>query len=301
MVGFTGETYQEALHDWQKAFTLRLRTLLLEMGWKWLPDEDRIKQLRKDVWGYRYFHIDFKGLVPYRIDYKTIESVSLDRKPDKAAERIYSNRMDTETTHIYEHEKDVTTRRLSSTTNMQGLEISNKFTIGTGEQARIKVENETEIKVTATFEQHRESETAVSDSETDTTEIVVPPNTRVRVVQAKWKSRLKQTDEAHLLCHPAFEVHSHRKWIPKGIYPNRHYKKRGKHARRALAFSDLADFRVCLKGISADHPRMRTNYLKNKKIADILDWMEAHTAFRKIEESVFENASFGEVVIDEIE
>ena len=300
MIGFAADTYQEAVYEFQKTFTNKLRDVLVHIGWKSLPESDKIKQINRNVWGNGYFHIDFKGLVPYKADYKAIESVTLDRTPDKAAERIYTNRSSTPTTHTYEHQKDVTTRTLSSTTNMQGLEVSNKFTIGTGESAAVKVENETEIKVSASFEQHKEEETATTDSETDTTEIVVPGHTRIRVTQAKWKSKIKQTDEVHILCQPAFEVHSHAKCIPSSVYPNKNYKKRGKHARRALAFSDLTDFKMFLKGICPDHKNARTNYLDNEKVAETYEWMESNTAFRKIEETMFLNASFGEVVVEDI-
>ena len=298
-MAFTGETYQEALYDFQKAFTQRVNTILKHMGFDGLPPQSAIKQQKRDQWGDGYFHVNFQALTPIEVRYEPQHTVTLERKPGEAAERVYTNKTSVDQNHVYEHQRDHVTRKLRGTTNMQGLEISNKLTVGTGEGASVKVENETTVTVSASFEQSTESEKTDSTSEKDTTSITVVPNTKVRVTQARWDSKMEQTDKVFLQCDVAFEIHAHRKRVPDGVYPNEDYKKTGSDARRVIVAKSLSDFRSILRGINSRYPKLRKDFLKNGVIADNLNWITKNASFVKIEESTFENASYGEVVEEE--
>ena len=85
---------------------------------------------------------------------------------------------------------------------MQGLEISNALTVGTGEGASVKVENTTTLTVKAEFSQTQERETTDTDTEVDTTEVDVSAGRSKRVFQAKWESKFKETSEKHMICKP---------------------------------------------------------------------------------------------------
>ena len=140
-MAYTATTFEEALQGFQKDFTYHLHSVLVRSGWK-LPAQNQIKLMGtengENKWGDGYFHINFKPLAPVSVNYTPISTVVTERKPAQAAERIYRNSSDDPSHHVYTHQKDSSKRRLSGTTNMQGLEISNALTVGTGEAVQCK-------------------------------------------------------------------------------------------------------------------------------------------------------------------
>ena len=128
------------------------------------------------------------------VSYTPISTVVTERKPAQAAERIYRNSSDDPepNKHTYTHQKDSSKRRLSGTTNMQGLEVENELTVGTGEHASVKVENKTKISVKAEFSQTQERETTDTDTEVDTTEVYVLPGMRNVCFKRNGKASLKK-------------------------------------------------------------------------------------------------------------
>lgn len=298
-VGFDGETYEEAVYAFQKAFTEKIRSILRHLKWD-VPDRVLVKMLGKDNWGRDYFHVNFKPIVPTQIIYTPVSSVTLDRKPGKAAERVFTNNSDRETVHTYEHAREDTRRQLSGKMNLQGFEISNKFTIGTGQTASINVQNETQISVKAEVQDSHEDEKTHTDSERDTTQITVAPHTKIRVTQARWETKMKEVDTALINFDVGFEIHNKSTHIADGVYPNDDYKHRGKFARRAMVVRSLSDFHAILRGISPRYPKLRTNLLEDSVVADAFEWMKENTVFRKTEESIFEEASYGEVIVSKV-
>ena len=303
-MAYTATTFEEALQQFQKDFAYRVHTVLVRSGWE-LPAQNQIKLMGtengENIWGSGYFHINFKPLVPVSVSYTPISTVVTERKPAQAAERIYRNSSDEPSHHVYTHQKDSSKRRLSGTTNMQGLEIKNKTTVGTGEHASVKLENETEISVKAEFSQTQERETTDTDTEVDTTEVDVKPKRNKRVFQAKWESKFKEVDEKHMKCDIGFDIHAHRNNIADGVYPNPAYKKTGAGARRALSVTSAAELRNLYLGISAQHKNMNKNWISaDKVIAQNIDWLMKSGVFMKIEESIFEQGSYGEVQIEDV-
>ena len=305
-MAYTATTFEEALQRCQENFASRVHTVLVRSGWK-LPPQNQIKLMGtengENIWGSGYFHINFKPLSPVSVSYTPISTVVTERKPAQAAERIYRNdSSDPEPTkHTYTHQKDSTKRRLEGKTNMQGLEIKNKTTVGTGEHASVKLENETELSVKAEFSQTQERENTNTNTEIDTTEVYVLPNSAKRVFQAKWESKFTETDEKHMKCDIGFDIHAHRKTIADGVYPNPAYKKTGSDARRALSVTSAAELRNLYLGISAQHKNMKKNWIAADKVIDEnIKWLMASGVFMKIEESIFEQGSYGEVQIEDV-
>ena len=303
-MAYTATTFEEALQRFQKDFAYRLHTVLVRSGWE-LPPQNKIKLMGtengENKWGDGYFHVNFKPLAPTSVIYVPISTVVTERKPAQAAERIYRNSSDDTSHHIYTHQKDSSKRRLSGTTNMQGLEIKNKFTVGTGEGASVKVENETEISVKAEFSQTQERETTDTDTEVDTTEVDVSPNRAKRVWQAKWDSKFKEVDEKHMVCDVGFDLHAHRNNVGHGIHPNPGFKKTGAGARRAFSVATVSELRSIFLGISPHFRNMRKDWIAaDKVIAENINWLMKLGVFMKIEESIFEQGSYGEVQIEDL-
>ena len=305
-MAYTATTFEEALQGFQKDFTYHLHSVLVRSGWK-LPAQNQIKLMGtengENRWGDGYFHINFKPLAPVSVNYTPISTVIITRKPAQAAERIYRNgSSDPEPTHhTYTHQKDSSKRRLSGTNNMQGLEISNKLTVGTGEAASVKVENETQLTVKAEFQQTEERETTDTTTEIDVTEVYVGPKHAKRVYQEKWESKFKETDEKHMVCDVGFDIHAHRKTIGKGIYPNPGFRKTGSDARRALQLNSVSELRNVYLGISPHHKNMTKNWISaDRVISDNIDWLMSSAVFMKIEETIFEQGSYGEVQIEDL-
>ena len=303
---YTAETFEEALQKFQKDFAYRMHTVLIRSGWE-LPAQNQIKLMGtengENIWGDGYFHINFNPLVPVSVSYTPISTVVIDRKPAQAAERIYRNgSSDPEPNkHTYTHQTDSIKRRLSGKTNMQGLEIKNKTTVGTGEHASVKLENETEISVKAEFSQMQERETTNTNTEIDTTEVYVLPNSSKRVFQAKWESKFEETDEKNMKCDIGFSLHAHKNNIAHGIYPNPDYRKTGASARRAFSVTSASQLRNMYLGISAKHRNMKKNWISADKVIDQnINWLMQSGVFMKIEKSVFEQGSYGEVQIEDL-
>lgn len=296
--GFDAPTYEEALYNFHMDYTSKIRDLLYCLGFDF--DKKDIDQLSDNVFGYNYFHVDFREIIPVVVKYRPISQVILNRTPDKAAERVYTNRGSKVSTHTYTHAKAEERRILNGSRNLQGLEISNKFTIGTGEASSVKVENETTISVKAEFEQVHESENTTSSQETDQTEIKVPPGKRVRVTQAKWNAKIEEVDEAYVEFDFGFNLNVKRQWIPHRLdLGGDDYKRRGKYARRIMSVRSLSDLNAILKGISARFPHQKNNLLANKKVANIMRYLNNNAHFVKTEKSTFDDASYGEVEINE--
>ena len=306
-MAYSATTFEEALQKFQKDFAYRVHTVLVRSGWE-LPAQNQIKLMGQEngenIWGSGYFHINFKPLSPVSVSYTPISTVVTERKPAQAAERIYRNSSDDPepNKHTYTHQKDSSKRRLSGTTNMQGLEVENELTVGTGEHASVKVENKTKISVKAEFSQTQERETTETDTEVDTTEVYVSPKSAKRVWQAKWDSKFKEIDEKHMKCDIGFDLHAHRNNIADGIYPNPAYKKTGAGARRAFSVTSAAELRNLYLGISAQHKNMNKNWISaDKVIAENIEWLMGSGVFTKIEESVFEQGSYGEVQVEDVD
>ena len=304
-MSYTAESFEEALQEFQKEFAYRIHTILVRSGWNLPPQSNIALMGTKDGenrWGEGYFHIDFKPLIPIQVNYFPVSSVILDRTPGRAAERIYRNfSYEDPSSHGYVHQKDSALRKLSGIRNMQGLEISNQTTVGTGEAASVKLENSTTLTVKAEFEQASERETTETESEIDTTDIDVGIRKAKRVFQARWESRIKEISEKHMVCDVAFDVYAHRKRIGDGIYPNPGYRKTGADARKALSITSTADVRNIFKGISAPYKNMRKDWIASDKvISDNINWITKNATFVKVEESIFEQSSYGEVQISDI-
>ena len=303
-MAYTATTFEEALQRFQKDFAYHLYSVLVRSGWE-LPPQNKIKLMGtengENRWGDGYFHINFKPLVPKSVSYIPISTVVTERKPAQAAERIYRNSSDEPSHHVYTHQQDSSKRRLSGTTNMQGLEISNALTVGTGEGASVKVENTTTLTVKAEFSQTQERETTDTDTEVDTTEVDVSAGRSKRVFQAKWESKFKETSEKHMICAVAFDLHAHRNNIAHGIYPNPAYKKTGSGARRAFSITSVTELRSMYLGISPHHKNMTKNWIsKDRVISQNIDWLMNSAVFMKIEETIFEQGSYGEVRIEDL-
>lgn len=303
---YTATTFEEALQKFQHGFACHLHTVLVRSGWE-LPAQNQIKLMGtengENIWGSGYFHINFKPLVPISVSYTPISTVILNRTPAQAAERIYRNSSDDPepNNHTYTHQKDSSRRRLSGTTNMQGLEVENELTVGTGEHASVKVENKTKISVKAEFSQTQERETTDTDTEVDTTEVFVLPRHAKRVWQAKWESKFKETSEKNMVCDIGFDLHAHKSNIAHGIYPNPDYRKTGASARRALSVTSVSQLRNIYLGISPHHKNMKKNWISaDKVISENIKWLMESGVFTKIEESVFEQGSYGEVEVEDI-
>jgi len=301
MPGYSEPTFHEALYKYQRDTTHRLHTLFKEMGFK-ICDSTRIKKLGDNVWGRDYFHIDYDPIKPTRVRYIPLQTTVLERKADPASERQSKNNSDATVVESYTYERATERSFTTSERNMAGLAISNAFTIGTGESASVKVENTTEVTVTAEFERGRSETKTDTRIETDSTEVTIPPRTHIEMYQQRFSAKIEQVDEVHLEFDPGFSFHNHKYnsgRVP-GIYWNRDYKKRGTYARRIMRATSLSDFRVFLLGINSRYPSLTRNYLDNPKIAGLLKEIKDNSVFVTKETTIFKEGSYGTVIVNQL-
>jgi len=297
-VGYSEPTFLEALHKYRRDTTQRLHRLFKEIGFK-LCEANQIQKWGNNVWGYKYFHINYDPIKPIRVRYIPIQSTIIDRKAERASERQYTNNSDAEVIQTYTYERGIECSLTTSERNMAGLSVSNAFTIGTGESAAVKVENTTEITVTAEFERGKEETRTDSKTETDSAQITIPPRTNIELHQQRFSATIEQVDEVHLEFDISFDFHNHKNGNVPGIYWNKDYKKHGTSARRIMRANSFSDFRSILRGLNPRYPSFTKNYLTNQKIVNLLKEIRDKSVFVTKETTIFNEGSYGAVVVNQ--
>lgn len=305
MAGYTEETFEGAWYKWQRDAFQHLYTIFEEIGVRGLPPRDKFRYVTlkgQPAWhdgGYHHLHFD--PFLPLHVKLTPIETVTLDRKPEKAAERVFINKGSEPAEHNYTYTRGEERTKTQSTRNMQGLELTQEFSVG-GEGYGVKVESKTSLSVKAEFEQGYERGRSESQSEEDSATITVPPGKRVDVHTEKWSSRVKEIEQKEVHGDLGFRLHAHSDRNPSSniLYHSPDYKKTGKYARRLCRFKSFSDLEAFLEGRNPRYSTQRDNLLKrNKRIRDNFHWLKANCVFTVKEETIFNDASYGDFVIEE--
>ena len=304
MAGFSADTFEEAWIDWQKASFQRIYTILEKTGVR-MPSCSGFKY-RKQIGEYcigngGYEHLHFHAFKPTKVEFVPIDSIILERKPDKAAQRRWQNGGSQRSTHVYRYSTGEDRQKVKSSSNMQGIEVTQSVSVG-GEGYGVSVESETSIAVKAEFQQGYEQSKSESRSEEDETQITVPSGRIVEIYTKKFVTKTKEIEDKYIHCDLGFTFHCHKSRNPRDgkFSKSEDWKRTGSSARRFCVFNSFNDFKMFLSGKNPRYPKQTKNYLRDSKIVSKnFQWLLDNAKFVVKEENIFNNGSYGDVTITE--
>lgn len=298
MQGFKGTTFRQAMYQYQKEASNHIRSLFKELGVSY-DDRGGFHEQDKDIWQADHngrYRVIFKPFIPIKIKVLKSSLVPLSRDSDWASQKVYTNDLDTEVggRHAY---KTFSTREESNTSrNLVGLTVTNTFTAGTGEGASVKVENSTEISVSAEFESGSEkSHQKGREEETEIT-FTIPSNDEVTVEQIVDKSKIKSTETTLVYFQVAFGITGYKRQSRKAsewLNGSKDWRGYNGKTRLMAEFNSTDDFTNFIIGVNDRYPNQRKDLRRNSKVKKEYEWLLNNSCLQYIEEKEYNDASYG--------
>lgn len=299
MKGFKGTTYREAIYNYQKEAHKKINSLFSHMHFAWRCEH---REEKENVWqstkNGRY-RIGFNKVAPVKVKILDSNLVPISRESGFASEQWYSNNLDQEITGRHNYKTYTTTENIETNRNLIGVTIENKFTIGSGEQAKVKVENETTVSVATEFEKTRQSGKTKGQEEENEITFPIAAHSKVEVERQIDRARMKSTENILIYLDISFYLTGYKSDKCAMFHGSK--DRRGYNGKtRVLAdFKNTNDFTNFLLGINPRFPNQKRNFLNDKKVKNDYNWLIDNTALQYIEERTYENASFGQCVVRE--
>lgn len=295
--GYSAETYDDALVKFMYEYTTRIMEILQCLGVDiYVPNN--ISQINENTFGYGFFKVVFTSIIPNKITCLPLIQKVADVKISSPIIKVYRNNSKKIKPYLHKNKTGSGRKNIKLKESLVGLDVID-------ESVHIKDEVFSDVLFVKT---KSKNEYILLDRINKTkSEINVKPKRQVRVTEAKWSTRAKETSEFQINFKFSFDVYGHIDW-----FSNQHHGVNFKDSKdwkkefnssdiscRFLSCESLRDFHDILKGVSPRFPNMNFNLLQVRRVCELFREMIEHALFVKTKESNFDFTHYSSPIISE--